>query len=143
MSADNVELARRWLERLNAVGRTEPRGFDPEQAFGELWQRIDVDAQLLGRPDVPDSSDYRGREGFAEFLQMIAEVFGEIRWEPLEFIDCGDAVVVVTKVVAVGRGSDVPVEMDETDVIWFRDGVLVRVAGFATREEGMAAVGAG
>jgi hypothetical protein len=34
------------------------------------------------------------------------------------------------------------VEMDETDVIWFRDGMIVRVQGFPTREQGLAAVGA-
>jgi ketosteroid isomerase-like protein len=143
VSEENVELARRWLERLNAVGRTDPGDFDPEQAFGELWQRIDADVVLQGRPDVPDATDYRGREGFAEFLRMIAEVFAEIRWEPQEFIDRGDAVIVVAKVVAVGRGSDVPVEMDETDVVWFRDGSVIRVAGFPTREEGLAAAGGG
>ncbi len=142
MSEENVELARRLIERLNAVGRTEPGDFDPERAFGELWERIDSEAELRGRRDAPDPVDYRGREGFAEFLRMMTEIFAEIRWEPMEFIDRGDAVVVVAKVVAVGRGSDVPVQMDETDVIWFADGSLVRLAGFATKEEGMAALDA-
>src|SRR2546429_4316538 len=41
VSEKNVELARRWIERLNAVGRTEPGEFDPEQVFGELWERLD------------------------------------------------------------------------------------------------------
>jgi hypothetical protein len=29
--------------------------------------------------------------------------------------------------------------MDETDVIWFRGGMIVRAAGFATKEEALAA----
>jgi hypothetical protein len=37
----------------------------------------------------------------------------------------------------------VAVEMDEADVIWFRDGKIVCVKGFATREEGLAAAEAG
>jgi hypothetical protein len=40
-------------------------------------------------------------------------VFVEVRWDPQEFIDPGHAVVVEARIVAVGRGSDVPVEMDE------------------------------
>jgi ketosteroid isomerase-like protein len=68
-------------------------------------------------------------------------VFAEARWEPQEFIDLGHAVVVVAKVVAVGRGSDVRTEMDETDVYWFRDGMIVRLRGFATKEEALEAVG--
>ena len=45
-------------------------------------------------------------------------------------------------VVAVGRGSDLRVEAEETDVFWFRDGELVRLQGFPTREQAMAAAGA-
>jgi hypothetical protein len=58
-----------------------------------------------------------------------------------EFIDLGHAVVVVTNVSATGRGSDVSVEMDETDVFWFRDGIIVRLQGFPTRDEALEAAG--
>ena len=36
---------------------------------------------------------------------MLQEVWAELRWEPLEFTDLGDAVVVETRIVAKGRGS--------------------------------------
>ena len=36
--------------------------------------------------------------------------------------------------MAVGRGSEVRIEMDETDVFWFRDGMIVRLQGFGTKE---------
>jgi hypothetical protein len=36
-------------------------------------------------------------------------------------------------------GSDVPIEAEETDVFWFRDGQIVRVQGFATKEEALEA----
>ena len=54
----------------------------------------------------------------------------EVRWEPQEFIGLGHAVVVGTKVVATGRGSDVSTEMNETDVFWFRDRPIARLQGF-------------
>jgi ketosteroid isomerase-like protein len=61
--------------------------------------------------------------------------------EPQEFTDLGHAVVVLTKVAATGRGSDVSTEMDETDVFWFRDGQIVRIQGFATKEQALEAAG--
>lgn len=72
---------------------------------------------------------------------MLQEVWTELRWEPLEFTDLGDAVVVETRIVATGRGSDLRVEADETDVFWFRDGRLVKVQGFATKAEALEAAG--
>ena len=70
---------------------------------------------------------------------VLQEVFAELRWEPLEFTDLGHAVVVETRLVGRGRGSDVPIEAEETDVFWFRKGQIVRVQGFATKEEALAA----
>jgi hypothetical protein len=46
-------------------------------------------------------------------------------------------IVVETRLVGVGRGSDVPIEADETDVFWFRDGMLIRLAGFPTSDEAL------
>jgi hypothetical protein len=68
-------------------------------------------------------------------------VWAEVRWEPREFIDLRHVVVVETRVSGVRRGSDTSTEMDETDVFWFRDGVIVRVQGFATKEEALEAAG--
>jgi hypothetical protein len=31
----------------------------------------------------------------------------------------------------------VPIEADETDVFWFRDGAIVRLQGFPTKEEAL------
>ena len=69
---------------------------------------------------------------------MLQEVWAELRWEPLEFTDLGDAVV--SRRWAKGRGSEVRIEADETDVFWFREGELVRVQGFPTKAEAVEAV---
>ena len=73
---------------------------------------------------------------------MLQEIFTELSWEPLELTDLGDVVVAETRLVARGRGSDIQVESDETDVFWFRDGRLVRVEGFPTKAEAFEAVDA-
>jgi ketosteroid isomerase-like protein len=99
------------------------------------------DFELHERSELPDAKVYRGPEAAKEFWRKTQQVFAEIRWEPQEFTDLGHAVVVDARVVAVGRGSDVPIEMDETDVFWFRDGRLRRLQGFGTRAEALEAVG--
>ena len=143
MSEENVELIREWYDRLNEVGRVESGAMNPEEVFQGVWDRVASDVEFHERPEMPDARIYKGREEAMQFFRKTWEIFAELRWEPQEFIDCDDAVVVVARVVGVGRGSEVPVEMDETDVIWFRDEKIVRVAGFPTREQGLAAAGAG
>jgi ketosteroid isomerase-like protein len=140
VSEENVALARRNFEVINAVDRTGEEFVDPEEVAPDLWAGLAPDFELHGRPDVPDAKTYRGREESKEFWRMLQDVFSELRWEPLEFTDLGDAVVVETRLVARGRGSDLRVEADETDVFWFRDGQLARVQGFATKEEALEAV---
>jgi ketosteroid isomerase-like protein len=139
VSEENVALVRRNYEVINSIGRTGEEFVDPEEFAPDLWASLDPDFELLGRNDIPDQKTYRGREESKEFWRMIQEVWAEIRWEPLEFMDLGDIVVVETRIVGVGRGSDVPIDAEETDVFWFRDGKIVKVTGFATKEQALAA----
>lgn len=140
VSEENLALVRRNYEAINSVDRTAEEFVDPEDVAPDLWASLAPDFELHGRPDVPDSQDYRGREVTKDFWRMLQEVWSELRWEPLEFTDLGDAIVVETRIVGVGRGSDVPIEADETDVFWFRDGRIVLVQGFATKAEALEAV---
>jgi ketosteroid isomerase-like protein len=133
MSEENVALVRRTYEVINAIGRTGEEFVDPEEVAPDLWAGLAPDFELHNRPDVPDATVYRGREATKEFWRRLQEVWAELRWEPLEFTDLGHAVVVETRIVAVGRGSDLTIEADETDVFWFRDGVIMRLQGFPTK----------
>jgi ketosteroid isomerase-like protein len=122
---------------IKTIGRTGEDFVDPEEVAPDLWARFAPDFELRGRPDVPDSKVYRGREETKEFFRMLQETWAELRWDPQEFLDLGDVVVVETRIVAVGRGSDLRIEADETDVFWFRDGEIVRLAGFPTKQEAL------
>jgi ketosteroid isomerase-like protein len=139
VSEENLALVRRNYEAINALGRTGDEFVDPEELAPDLWASLAPDFELHGRPDVPDQTTYRGREASKEFWRMLQQTFAELRWEPREFTDLGHAVVVETRIVAQGRGSEVRIEADETDVFWFRDGKIVRLQGFPTKEEALAA----
>lgn len=141
MSEENVALTRRLYEAINSIGRTGAEYVDLEKLAPELWGSLALDVELRGRPDVPDQRTYRGREEVKEFWRMLQEVWAELRWEPLEFTDLGDVVVVETRLIGVGRGSDLRIEADETDVFWFRDGEITVLTGFATKEEALEAAG--
>ena len=54
-------------------------------------------------------------------------------------MDLGNAVVVTTRIVALGRAGEVPIEADEIDVFSFRDGLLVRLETFPSFEEAVRA----
>jgi ketosteroid isomerase-like protein len=141
MSQENVDLVRRAYEAFNAIGRTEGKFVDLEEIVPDFWARLAPDFEFHERAELPDAEVFRGPEEAKEFWRKTQQVFAEARWEPQEFIDLGHAVVVVTIVHAVGRGSEVWTEMPETDVFWFRDGMIVRLQGFATREEALEAAG--
>jgi ketosteroid isomerase-like protein len=137
VSEENVALVRRNYEVINSTDWSGEDFVDPEEAAPDLWARLSPDFELHGRADIPDQKIYRGRDETKEFWRMTQEVWAELHWEPLEFTDLGHAVVVETRLTGRGRGSDVPISADETDVFWFRDGKLVRLQGFATKEEAL------
>jgi ketosteroid isomerase-like protein len=139
MSEENVELVRRNYEVVNSIGQTDGEFVDPEELAPDLWARLAPDFELHERTDLPDRRTYRGRDEAKEFWRKTQELFAELRWEPREIVDLGHAIVVETRVVAMGRGSDVRIEADETDVFWFRDGAIVRLEAFPTRAEALEA----
>jgi ketosteroid isomerase-like protein len=141
MSQENVEIVRRGYEVQNSLGRTGPDFVDPEQVAPDFWARLDPSVEWYDREELPDATVYRGPEGAKEFFRKTQQLFAEARWEPQEFIDLGHAVAVVVKLIAIGRGSGVRVELDETDVFWFRGGRIVRIQGFATKEQAFEAAG--
>jgi ketosteroid isomerase-like protein len=139
VSEANVALVRRNYEVINSIDWSGEDFVDPEEAAPDLWARLSPDFELHGRTDIPDQRIYCGRDETKEFWRMLQEVWAELRWEPLDITDLGDAVVVETRLVGRGRGSEAPIAADETDVFWFRDGKLVRLQGFPTKEEALEA----
>jgi ketosteroid isomerase-like protein len=141
VSEENVEIVKRSVDLYNALGRTGEAFVDPEELAPEFWSRLAPDVELHERAELPDAKVYRGPEAAKEFWRKTQQLFAEIRWKPQEFLDLGDAVLVEASVVALGRGSEARVEMDETDVFWFRDGMIVRIQGYATKAEALEAAG--
>ena len=70
------------------------------------------------------------------------DVWEKIRFEPLEFVDAGERVVVVERLVGKGKGSGVEVAQTWGAVWTVRDGRVVRMElSYPDRDAALAAAG--
>jgi ketosteroid isomerase-like protein len=120
-----------------------------QRAF-EAFTRRDVEGLVAAcHPDVefhlPTAQlarvglPYRGHDGVRTYVRDAARVWAELRLEPREFREIGDAVVAIGRVYAWGGGRVV-----DTPAAWvwrMRDGLAIRVDVFESANEALAAAG--
>jgi len=91
---------------------------------------------------LPDPGPFRGPEGARRFWGMWADTFDDLQAEPVEYVDAGASVIVITRMVGRGKDSGVAVDTPAFPMVWTtRDNVLVRMEMFDDREKALAAVG--
>jgi uncharacterized protein len=129
VSQENVEKLRAAYESA-AVRR------EPDLDF------LDPEVEWHTRADLPDSATYRGHDGVAKLFSEWFAVFDDLRFDPQEFIDAGDDVVIaVLQLSGRIRGSGEEVKMPETHVWTMRDGKGVECREYPTTAEAIKAVG--
>ena len=135
MSNENVELVKRGYEALNA-GDVEAAlaMFDPD-----VEVHLAKDANTVWGLDFEET--YRGIDGFVQFLSRLSDAWEEFRWEPTEYREAGDQVVVYIQMTARGRGSGIELQQDMTHLCAIRDRKLVRHETFFDRAEALEAAG--
>jgi len=142
MSHENVELVRRAYEGGGPV--VLPLSLDDERAVVDRLFRDCYDEQLEIRmpADYPEGEEIlRGREGMAQLFAMLRETWTEFRFEPQRFIDAGQRVVVLVRVVAKGGASGLATERRTAHVWSVRGGRLVSIQIYRDRAVGLKAVG--
>src|SRR5918999_3630098 len=131
MSAENVEVVRRSFEAF-------ARG-DLDAAF----EAYDPSIEWCTAHYEPDQQVYRGFDGLRRFAATIGEPWQDRFADTVTadaFIDRGDLVVVPWHGLLHGRGSRIEIEVSETYVARLRDGKIVRVDEYRTKEEALEAV---
>ncbi len=124
------------MEKLRAAYEFLARTQGPDFDF------LDPDVEYHTRVDLPDSSTYRGHDGVAKLSSEWSESFDDLRFDPEEFIDAGDDVVIaVLRLSGRIRGSGEEVKMPETHVWTMRDGKGVECREYPTKAEALKAVG--
>jgi ketosteroid isomerase-like protein len=121
----------------------------------EAFNRRDLDALLLGiDPDceiqpphelveagLVDAS-YRGPAGYRELLSSWSEVWGAgARLEPLELIDLGERVVVLSNMPARAQASGVPLNEPFATVSTMKDGSVISQRQYRDHAQALEAVG--
>jgi hypothetical protein len=90
----------------------------------------------------PDPGPFRGREGTRRFWDTWADAFDEFHAELEAYVDAGESVIVITRMVGRVKDSGVAVDTPGFPMVWTTRGdVIVRVEMFDSREGALAAVG--
>jgi ketosteroid isomerase-like protein len=142
VSREHVELVTRLYESGGPFAL--PLGAEEERAlldrlFGEFY---DEQLEVLMPSDYPEGAQvYTGRGGMSELIALLRDSWTEWRFHAERFIDAGDRVAVLIRVVARGGASGVPSERETAHVWSVRDGRLATIQIFRDRAEALDAVG--
>jgi ketosteroid isomerase-like protein len=130
---ENVEIVRKVYDAAARRDALTLLGFyDPEVEFDSSR----VHGSLMG------GAVYHGHEGLRRWARDWYEAWELIEYDVEELIDAGEHVIAVVTVRGRGRASAAEVEWTRHGGVWtFRDGKVVRVVWFPTREEALAAAG--
>ena len=127
MSAENVEVVRSlyedWLRG--------DMGFD----------RLDPEISMVESDALPGAVSARGIDAVKRYIESFAKYWEEVRFEPEEFIDAGDSVVVVARLVGRGKRSGIEVTHRWAYVWTVRGEKALSMVGYADRAEALKAVG--
>jgi ketosteroid isomerase-like protein len=129
MSQENVDVIRRSVEHFNRHGQPDFSLADPDVE----WHTLPVSVA---------SDTYRGHDDVRAFFEEWQLDWESVRIEPEDLIDAGaDEVVLVGRLQVQGRRSGAEVALPISQLFRFRDGLIISVHAFGTREEALQAVG--
>jgi ketosteroid isomerase-like protein len=128
MSKQNVDVVRSLIEAWN---RREP-GVEAYHEHAEWdFTRSSFDVQHR----------WRGVEGMLEVFGQVLAAWEDLRFEPEDFVDAGDQVVVFARHHGRRRDSGLEVSDAATYVCALREGKIERFTLYRDRTEALEAVG--
>ena len=128
-----MEVVRRVYE---AVARRDTEAVLALYAEDIEWDDYGTAAASLGGPSI-----HRGHDELRAWFREWYDAWENMEDDVLELIDAGEHVISIVKTRARGRRSGLEVAGDVAGVWTVRDGKVVRVAWFATREEALGSIG--
>jgi ketosteroid isomerase-like protein len=129
MSQENVEKVIEGYARFNAGERV------PELDY---WHE---DADYRTSSTDPDTAMHRGIDAIRRQFRTWEEAYPDLKAEPLEIKDAGDAVFVWVRLRGRGASSGLPMQMELAQVQTFRDGRVAQLVEYPDRAEALKAVG--
>jgi ketosteroid isomerase-like protein len=131
MSQENVRVATRLVEQAAQGG------------FDAVWELLDPDLAWETSPNLPDAGVYRGRERVRAFIEEQWDVVwgGMPRVDIERAFDCGDNVLLFTRVRGHGSHTGIPLDVQIAQLVTIQGGKVVRVKVFPDRDEALQAAG--
>jgi ketosteroid isomerase-like protein len=113
------------------------------EAFNEggvdaILEWIAPDITVRDRESGPDRDTHHGIVGIKELFDSMMEAFDELRFEPEEFIQVGQDIVVVLRQHARGRGSGAQIEGKTAHVWTIEKGNPVALRIYRDKERALA-----
>jgi ketosteroid isomerase-like protein len=142
MSQENVEIVRTIVTAYAGQDLVAfVRDTDPAQLQALTAAVYDPDVEVVWVDTSPDSGPYHGHEGALQALMDWLESFEEFHYEPTEFIDAGDDVVVPNHSRGIGKGSGAAVEMTTAWVCTVKGGKIARLREYSSKAKALEAAG--
>ena len=104
---------------------------DWDGAFADAHRDIEVTTQR-----GPEAGTKRGREAAQGLVEDYIGMFDEVVFEPEEFVEVGDQVLVVLTRRARAKGADADMAVRNGHLFTFRDGRILSMRSFPDPEEG-------
>lgn len=92
------------------------------------------------REEFPGGGSF-GLDGALDRISALRDLFDELRWEPLEFIDAGEHVLVVVRQIARGRASGAPTDEPIVHVWLIQDQKVRELRVYSDRTQALEAAG--
>jgi uncharacterized protein len=127
MSGDNIEIVREVYYAWS------------ESDVGRALQQIDSDIVWVAIADAPDAGTYRGHPGVRAYMEDWIENFDNLGVEFKDVVDGDKRLVATQRATAKGKGSGLESELHYAVAYWFRDGKIVAIKEFRTKEEALEA----
>ena len=131
MEASNLDVVQRLFDGF------EERGIDGVIEVMDDDVLIEIPPELSAEPD-----DYRGHEGVRRYFAGFAGMLDDVRYEAIEIIPAGDAVIAHIRMSGRGSSSGLDVELEAFVLHELEDGRIVRMRPYADLEAARAAASA-
>jgi SnoaL-like domain len=108
--------------------------------YTQMSEALDPELQVEFRTkQIPDARAYVGVDGWVEMWRHWLSVWDEYSIASLNYAAIGDHVVADVVHRGLGRGSGLEVELPQSQVWTFRDGVVIACRMYDTRDEALRA----
>jgi ketosteroid isomerase-like protein len=119
MSESRVETVRLLFERFDSTGLERALELISEDFVAE------VPGSMSAEPDV-----YEGHDGARRYFAGFDGLMENVRFEPIDVFEEGDAVIVWLRLSGRGAASGIEVEQHAAVATWVRDGKVTRMQPF-------------